>query len=111
MLSVRIMRHGEHCVFLRSGLLINRVVELRDLAGGGGAARCRHGAPQGRPLPWRVRQRDLESVDRRVASIDLPGATLGATGMAGHSTARESLRSVAGDRAHDGTGRAALPRL
>jgi len=56
-----------------------------------------------------VRQRDLETVDRRPAPSDLSGATPEATGTPGHRTARDALRSVAADRTHDGTGRAALP--
>jgi len=56
-----------------------------------------------------VRQRDLETVDRRSAPSDLSGATPEATGTPGHRTARDSLRSVATARTHDGTGRAALP--
>lgn len=56
-----------------------------------------------------VRQRYLETVSRCVSPVHLPGATPGATGMSGHCTAREPLRSAAGSRAHDGTGRAALP--
>ena len=56
-----------------------------------------------------VRQRHLETADRCASPVHLPGATPGATGTFGHCTARDPLRSAAGDRAHDGTGRAALP--
>ncbi len=64
-----------------------------------------------RGLASRVRQRALETVDRRLPSDDLPGATPGDTGTAGHCTARDALHFAAGDRAHDGTGRGALPHL
>jgi len=57
-----------------------------------------------------VRQRELETVDRRPTPSDLSGATPEATGTSGHRTARDALRSAAADRTHDGTGRAALPR-
>lgn len=58
-----------------------------------------------------VRQRYLETVHWRVSSVRLPGVTPGATGTFGLRTAREPLRFAAGVRAHDGTGRAALPHL
>ena len=57
----------------------------------------------------RVRQRDLETADRCASPVCFSGATPGTTGTSGHGTARDSLRSAAGHRAHDGTGRAALP--
>lgn len=56
-----------------------------------------------------MRQRNLETVHWRVSSVRLPGVTPGATSTFRHRTAREALRFAAGDRAHDGTGRAALP--
>lgn len=56
-----------------------------------------------------VRQRHLETATRRVAPVSLSGVTPGATGTSGHGTARDRLRSAAGRRAHDETGRAALP--
>jgi hypothetical protein len=62
-----------------------------------------------RRYPGAVRQRDLETIGRRGSSDDLPGATLGATGWAGHRSTREPLRSVAGSRAHDRNGRVTLP--
>ena len=100
---------------LRPDLLVTREVGARR--GGGGARRGRSGARHhGGHLvltvgvvPCGVRQRVLETVDRRLASSDLPGATPGATGTSGHRTARDRLRSAAGHRAHDGTGRDALP--
>ncbi|MEU6134214.1 hypothetical protein [Nocardioides sp. NPDC047086] len=56
-----------------------------------------------------MRQRHLETAIRCVTPVSLPGATPGATGTSGHGTARDRLRSAAGRRAHDETGRAALP--
>ncbi|MGF9757668.1 hypothetical protein AAII07_20960 [Microvirga sp. 0TCS3.31] len=56
-----------------------------------------------------MRQRNLETADRCASPVGFSGATPGTTGSFGHGTARDSLRSAAGHRAHDGTGRAALP--
>lgn len=56
-----------------------------------------------------VRQRQLETVSWRMTPVHLSGVTPEATGMSGHGTARDTLRSAAGPRAHDGAGRAALP--
>ncbi len=67
------------------------------------------GALQRGGYGWPVRQRNLETVYWRVSSVRLPGVTPGATGTFRLRTAREALRFAAGDRAHDGTGRAALP--
>ncbi|WP_146135295.1 hypothetical protein [Antricoccus suffuscus] len=58
-----------------------------------------------------MRQRWFENVDRRTTSNDVPGATPGSTGMAGHLTTREALRFAAASRAHDRNGRATLPHL
>ena len=51
----------------------------------------------------------ISTADRCASPVGFSGATPGTTGSFGHGTARDSLRSAAGHRAHDGTGRAALP--
>lgn len=62
-------------------------------------------------LSGRVRQRGSETVERRIAPRDLRGETPRARGRAGHATARGHSHVRATRRAHDGTGRVALPHI
>jgi len=56
-----------------------------------------------------VRQRNLETACWCASPARLSGVTPGATGTFGQCTTRDSLRFAAAARAHDETGRAALP--